>query len=160
MVEFCASQSDLPHNRAKPTEPFRSMSTGQRTEAGLIAEAPQPVAGAQEKGIYPARSHGRNFCSALVLVGCVSRNAAPQRSGLLCARRCELLTVTEQPQAQIPPMHCKVGTSTVMQPGVLRQECQYISRVYVDNSRDNVIFFFADIMFFMRWTLRHIERRR
>lgn len=63
---------------------------------GFIAKAPQPVAGAQAEGIYPARSHGRNFSRVFVLVGCVSRNAASQRSGLLL--RCELLTVTEQPQ--------------------------------------------------------------
>lgn len=90
------------------------MSTGQqRIEVVFIAKAPQPVARAQAEGIYPARSHGRNFSSVFVLVACVSRNAASPRSGLL---RCELLTVTQQPQTDKSLQCTARSVPTLMQP--------------------------------------------
>lgn len=125
LVDERASQADLPHNRAKPTESFRSMSTGQqqRIEGVFTIKAPQPVARAQAEGIYPARSNGRNFSSVFVLVGCVSRNAASPRSGLL---RCELLTVTEQPQTD-KSLQCTARlVPTVMQPPGFRREFSFM----------------------------------
>lgn len=133
---------------------------------GFIAKAPQPVAGAQAEGIYPARSHVRNFSRVFVLVGCVSRNAASQRSGLLL--RCELLTVTEQPQTDkslqctarsVPTLWCSLM--------VLGENVGLLEwlghRVYIANSLDHIyIFIFSvDVMvFLLRLTLRQIERRK
>lgn len=131
---------------------------------GVIAKAPQPVAGAQAEGIYPARSHGRNFSSVFVLAGCVSRNAASQRSGLLL--RCELLTVTEQPQTDKSLQCTARSVPKMMQPHGFRRQCRFISLNGWDTEHTSPIhlticIFSTGVMVFMlRLTLRQIERRK
>lgn len=69
---------------------------------------------------------------------------------------------------QIPPMHCKVGTYTMMQPHGFRRECRFIRMAGTQSVHRQftwpyiyIFIFPVDVMvFLLRLTLRQIERRK
>lgn len=147
-----ASQADLPHNRAKPTEPLRSMSTEQqrRIDGGLHH---QPVAWARAGGIHPTRSHERNFYRVFF-----------RASGLCFEERCvseewpaEMWTVDCYRERRTNPTNALQGRyllwCNLSALGDNSLLCFRITAMYASNSPDDA---FPAVVFLLPLTLHRI----